>query len=45
MINEAVVRLSQAKALHDELEKYYIDAMDFDALGECSEKLVEQIFS
>lgn len=44
MISEALLRLKEAKAIHDELEKYYISAMDFDALGEHSEKLISEIF-
>lgn len=44
MINEALIRLKEAKAIHDELEKYYISAMDFEALGEFSEELIGEIF-
>lgn len=32
LLIEAVTVLTQAKSVHDELEKCYIDAMDFDAL-------------
>lgn len=44
LITEAVNKLTAAKSLHDELEKYYIAAMDFDAMGDYSEKLISEIF-
>ncbi len=34
MLNQAVEALAQAKQKHDELERYYIDAMDYDRLEE-----------
>ncbi len=34
MTNQAVEALAQAKQKHDELERYYIDAMDYDRLEE-----------
>ncbi len=37
--------LSKAKAVHDELEKYYIDAMDFVALTDFAQKTTEKILS
>lgn len=45
MIGEALARLKEAKALHDALEKYYIDAMDFNALGVFAEDLIKEIFA
>lgn len=44
LISEAVNKLSQAKQIHDELEKYYIEAMNFDAFAEYSEALISDIF-
>ncbi len=44
MISGAAECLIKAKATHDRLEKYYINAMDFDAMNEFSEKLIEEIF-
>ncbi len=44
MLAEALKRLQEAKALHDELEKYYIDAMNFTALNKYGEKLIAEIF-
>ena len=35
--------LACAKAVHDEIEKYYVDAMDFAALGSYADKIIEQI--
>lgn len=45
MLREALARLKEAKALHDALEAYYIDAMDFDSLGEYAETLIGNIFA
>ena len=44
MLNEALKYQEKAKALHDALERYYIDAMDFDSLAEYSERLIRRIF-
>jgi len=44
MISGATECLIKAKNTHDRLEKYYIAAMDFDAMNEFSEKLIEEIF-
>ncbi|MBR3767921.1 MAG: hypothetical protein IKL10_06755 [Clostridia bacterium] len=44
LITEAVNKLTAAKRLHDELEKYYISAMDFDSMREYSERLISEIF-
>ena len=35
--------LACAKAVHDEIEKYYVDAMDFAALGSYADKIIEKI--
>ncbi len=40
MISEAVTSLRQAKAIHDELERIYISAMDFDKLANMKGKFV-----
>ena len=44
MLQEAVMRLKEAKRLHDLLETYYIDAMDFDAVNDEAGRLTEEIF-
>ncbi len=44
LLAEACERLKEAKTLHDELEAYYIDAMDFDAENEFAEKFIKKIF-
>lgn len=44
MLDEAVNKLVNAKKLHDELEKYYIDAMDFDRAAAFGEQLIDTIF-
>lgn len=36
--------LSKAKSVHDDLEKYYVDAMDFTALSVYAESLSKKIF-
>ena len=42
-INEAVQALKSAKAVHDELESYYIRAMDFDEVTKRANRLIEEI--
>ncbi len=39
----AIETLSKAKAVHDKLEKYYIDAMDFNALTAFAEQKAREI--
>lgn len=43
LISEAVQKLKAAKLVHDEMEKYYIDAMDFDAVEETRKKTVSKL--
>ncbi len=45
LIKEAVNKLREAKMLHDALEDFYIDAMDFDAMNEYAESVISEIFS
>lgn len=42
-INKAVKMLSEAKKYHDELEGYYIPAMDFSKAGAEGERITEEI--
>ena len=44
MLDEAAGKLANAKKIHDELERYYVAAMDFDRLNGAGEKLIEEIF-
>ena len=44
LLTEAVNRLSRAKKIHDELEGYYIESMDFDKAKQYSEELIRDIF-
>lgn len=44
LLDEAVFSLSNAKSVHDELEKFYIPAMDFDAVDRKAEELISKIF-
>lgn len=44
LINSAVDTLYQAKQTHDELENYYIKAMDFDALNKFTSDFAEKLF-
>lgn len=39
-INEAVRRMSAAKALHDELEKFYVNATDFSVIESLGKKIM-----
>lgn len=45
LLDEAVLSLSNAKAVHDELEQFYIPAMDFDAVEEKAQQVIERIFN
>ena len=42
LISAACSTLNEAKAVHDELEKYYISAMNFKALTDFAEEFVEE---
>lgn len=43
LLLSAAAVLSEAKAVHDELEKYYIDAMDFSSLTAFATEFTEKI--
>lgn len=43
LINEGIEKLKKAKAVHDELEKLYIDSMDFKALNEFGDRFIEKM--
>lgn len=43
MLNEAAGCIASAKKLHDALESYYIDAMDFDALEEKRSQILSRL--
>ncbi len=43
MRNQAVEALAQAKARHDALERFYIDAMDYDRLDEIKAAFLEAL--
>ncbi len=43
MLNQAVEALSQAKQKHDALERYYIDAMDYDRLEEIQREFLASL--
>ncbi len=45
LIESVAEILTDAKKNHDELEKLYIDAMDFKALGRYGDEVIEEIFS
>ena len=42
-LNQAIDALADAKALHDTLERYYIDAMDFARLSAIKQELMETL--
>ncbi len=44
LLGAAISSLQTAKALHDQMEKYFIDIMDFDSLNEYCEKTVDKFF-
>lgn len=43
--DEAINIMIKAKSVHDELEKHYIQAMDFDKLNRITDALIEKIFT
>ncbi len=43
-LKEALSSLKQEKAFHDDLEEFYIEAMDFKKLNACTSKLLKTIF-
>lgn len=45
LMDEAVSALKEAKKIHDELEKFYIRAMNFEKLGSVSENLIKKIWA
>lgn len=44
LLDEAIISLSSAKEIHDELEKCYIDAMDYGKIEKIRENLTERIW-
>lgn len=44
LLLSAAATLRNAKAVHDELEGYYIDAMDFKALSKFTEEFAQKLF-
>lgn len=45
LLISAAEMLSRAKTVHDRLEKYYIDAMDFNSLTEFAKETTKKMFS
>ncbi|MBR6532991.1 MAG: hypothetical protein IKT44_00990 [Clostridia bacterium] len=45
LLDSASNTLDKAKAVHDKLESYYINAMDFEALDEFTEKFCKKVFA
>ncbi len=43
LVNQAVESLGEAKSLHDTLERYYIDAMDYERLGEIKAEYMKKL--
>lgn len=43
LMDEAIVRIQSAKKLHDQLERYYIESMDFKRMSELRSKTLERI--
>jgi len=44
LLDEAVFSLADAKFIHDALEKFYINAMDFNSVGRKADNLIKEIF-
>jgi hypothetical protein len=43
LLNKAIHYIAQAKAIHDELERYYIPAMDFKKIEQVRRQIVERM--
>lgn len=43
LADEVYSTIKSAKAVHDDIEKYYIDAMDFDAVNKTCEEIISEI--
>ena len=43
LIDNALNKLSETKKLHDLLETFYSNSMDFDGVNECFDKLIETV--
>ncbi len=43
-LKEALISLKKEKELHDDLEEFYVEAMDFKKLNACVTKLVKSLF-
>ncbi len=43
LLREAVAVIAEAKRVHDNLEEYYVNAMDFSLVGKLTERLVNEI--
>jgi hypothetical protein len=44
LVFEAIANMKKAKEIHDDLENFYIKAMDFDKVNELTEKIISEIF-
>lgn len=44
LLNSACATLNKAKTVHDKLEKYYIDIMDFEALNNFTKEFCQKLF-
>ncbi|MGI6705240.1 MAG: PRK06851 family protein [Clostridia bacterium] len=43
LLDKAIAQLKKAKALHDELENYYVPAMDFEGINKKQEEVLERV--
>ncbi|MGM0470886.1 MAG: PRK06851 family protein [Bacillota bacterium] len=43
LLSKAITKIGTAKELHDELEEYYITAMDFTAVNQLRDKLINNL--
>ncbi len=45
LVDESINKLREAKGVHDELEKIYVGAMDFDALSRYCDRFTEKLLT
>ncbi|SJZ74483.1 PRK06851 family protein [Selenihalanaerobacter shriftii] len=45
LMSKAIAKIAKAKELHDDLEEYYIEAMDFESIDQLMQEIVSDLLS
>ena len=43
LLDEAILNLKKAKSIHDDLEKYYVQSMDFKKVSDIADRVIGDI--